>query len=83
MYNTVDELARVIKESIDAYWRLEKSQEDLQREIQEIFEQPKHCGIALRGTDFSATFGQRLGKKRSKFLKTILNQIDCEKFHFD
>lgn len=83
MYNTVNELAVAIKESIDEYWRLEKSKEMLYREIKKIFEEPKHCGIALRGMDFSATFGQRLGKKRSIFLKSILNEIDCEKFHFD
>ena len=75
MYQTVSEIATDIKTLIDAHWRLEKREEDLTREIKEIFEEPIHCGLALRGMAFSATFEQRLGKKRSQFLKTILNQI--------
>lgn len=82
MYNTVSELAQGVKTIIDAHWRLEKNKEDLDREIKEIFEEPKHCGIALRGMAFSATFEQRLGKKRTQFLKDVLNQIDSQKFRF-
>lgn len=83
MYNTINELATIIKVAIDAYWRLEKNRDDLLKEIEEIFDEPKHCGIALRGMAFSATYEQRLGKKRSQFLKEMLNQINSEKFHFD
>lgn len=83
MYNTVNELAAYVKGAIDAHWRLEKSKDDLLKEMKEIFEEPQHRGIALRGMAFSATFEQRLGKKRSRFLKDVLNQIDRKKFHFD
>lgn len=83
MYNTVNELATEIKTIIDAHWRLEKSKENFVEEIEEIFAEPKHCGIALRGMMFSATFEQRLGKKRTQFLKVLLNQIDPPKFHFN
>lgn len=79
----MSELAKGVKTIIDAHWRLEKSKEDLVKEIKEIFEDPKHCGIALRGTAFSATFEQRLGKKRTQFLKDVLNQIDSQKFRFN
>ena len=82
MYNTVSELAIVVKQIIDAHWRLEKSREALIQELREIFEDPKYCGIALRGTAFSPTFEQRLGKKRTRFLKEILNKIDSQKFRF-
>lgn len=83
MYNTVNELATGIKTIIDAHWRLEKSKENLVEEIKGIFAEPKHCGIALRGMTFSATFEQRLGKKRTQFLKDLLNHIDPQKFHFN
>lgn len=69
MYHTINELATYIEVAIDAYWRLEKNKDDLLKEMEEIFDEPKHCGIALRGMAFSATFEQRLGKKRSRFLK--------------
>lgn len=82
MYNTVNELTQAIKTIIDAHWRLEKSEEDLVKEITGIFGESKHCAIALRGKSFSATFEQRLGKKRTKFLKDVLNQIDPQKFRF-
>ena len=45
MYNTINELATIIKVAIDAYWRLEKNRDDLFKEIEEIFDEPKHCGI--------------------------------------
>ena len=82
MYNTVNELAEVVKRIIDAHWRLEKSKEELMNDLREIFAEPKYCGIALRGMAFSATFEQRLGKKRTRFLKEVLNQIDSQKFRF-
>lgn len=69
MYNTVNEPATNIKIAIDAYWRLEKDRDDLLKEKEEVFEEPKHCGIALRGMAFSTTFEQRLGKKRVSFQK--------------
>ena len=82
MYHTVSELAKHIKTLIDAHWRLEKSEEDLTKDIREIFEDPMNCGLALRGMAFSATFEQRLGKKRAQFLKQLLNKIDPNKYHF-
>lgn len=78
----MSELAKAVKKIIDEHWCLEKSKDDLIREIKEIFEEPKHCGIALRGMAFSATFEQRLGKKRTQFLKDTLHQIDSLKFDF-
>ena len=82
MYSTVSDLSAEVKSLIDTYWRLEKSDDSLIEEIRAIFEQPQHCAIALRGMTFAPTFEQRLGKKRSRFLKEILNRIDPNKYHF-
>ena len=82
MFHTVNELAKHIKSLVDAYWRLEIKEEALAKEIKEAFENPVCCGLALRGMTFSATFEQRLGKKRAKYLKQLLNQIDSNRFHF-
>ena len=47
MYNTINELATIIKVAIDAYWRLEKNRDDLLKEIEEIFDEPKHFRLLL------------------------------------
>ena len=82
MFHTVNELATHIKSLIDAYWRLDKSEQGLTKEIKEAFDNPVNCRLALRGMTFSATFEQRIGKKRTKYLKQLLNQIDSNRFHF-
>ena len=82
MYKTVGEFSVVIKTIIDTRWSLEASEEETYNLLVDTFSDIHNRELAFRGNSFSATFERKLGKKRIEFLKSILKQIDPEKYKF-
>ena len=75
-YLTTNEFAKVIKQIIDDYWKLNFSKEQMLDKIAALFSDADNRGLALRGARFSVTFAKVLGKRRIAVLKEILMTID-------
>ena len=82
MYRTVGELSAFIKKVIDARWSLETSEREIVETLSDIFSDIHNRELVFRGNAFSATFERKLEKKRIEFLKSLLLQIDAEKYRF-
>lgn len=77
-YKTTSEFAKDIKATIDDYWKLILSKEQMMTKVKSWFGNMDNRGLALRGNSFSASFVKVLGKKRLNTLKETLKSIDAE-----
>ena len=82
MYKTINELSAFVKQTIDSHWSLEISEEELISIINSTFSDIHNRELAFRGTSFSPTFERKLGTERSLLLKSLLVNIDSNKYKF-
>lgn len=80
-YTTTIDFAKEVKATIDDYWKLILSKQQLMDRVDVLFADTENRGLALRGSTFSTSFAKVLGKKRLIVLKETLKSIDAELYN--
>ena len=75
-FQTMNEVAEVMKTLVDDYWKLKVSEKDFIHEISVAFSNTDNRGLIMRGFSFKAGFERILGKKRLEEVKKALVKID-------